>query len=156
MKRAILLGLGALSVAAAAIPAIAMADGFPPGLTTTFYGSVPAGVATGQGVVAMVTDPGTGTQTPCGAGNVLTDGGNTVYVVNVVDDTQQAGCGKAGRSVTFYFTPTINSSGRASADAPVPFPSGLPGQAVPKNISSVGPALTKRASAPQLARDGSY
>ena len=153
MKRAILLGLGALSVAAAAIPAIAMADGFPPPPPTTFYGRVPAGVATGQGVVAIVTDPGTGAQTACGSGNVLTDSGNTVYVVDVVADAQRAGCGQAGRTVTFYFTPTTNSGGRASADAPAAWTGPGP---MEKNISSVGPALTKAANAPHVAKDGSY
>lgn len=153
MKRAIFLGMGALSVAAAAIPAIAMAADFPPPPPTTFYGRVPASVATGQGVVAIVTDAGTGAQTACGSGNVLTDGGNTVYVVDVVADAQRAGCGKAGRTVTFYFTPTLNSGGRASTDSPVAWVG--PGPTL-KDISGVGPALTKAASAPQVARDGSY
>jgi len=153
MKRAILLGLGALSVAAAAIPAIAMAADFPPPPPTTFYGKVPAGVATGQGVVAIVTDPGTGSQTSCGAGNVLTDGSSTVYVVDVVADSQRTGCGKAGRTVTFYFTPTINSSGRVSADAPAAW--GGPGPVL-KNITSAGPSLTKAGRAPQVSRDGTY
>jgi hypothetical protein len=153
MKRAILLALGALSVAAAAIPAMALAADFPPPPPTTFYGKVPAGVATGQGVVAMVTDPGTGIQNACGAGNVLTDGGNTVYVVDVVADAQRPGCGKAGRTVMFYFTPTLNSSGRMSTDSPAAWTG--PGPTL-KDISGVGPPLTRRASAPQVARDGSY
>lgn len=153
MKRAILLGVGALCAVAVAIPAIAVAADFPPPPPTTFYGTVPAGVASGQGVIAIVSDPGSGSQQACGAGNVLTDSGNTVYVVDVVADAQRLGCGKAGRTVTFYFTPAGGAGGRVSTDAPAPW--GGPGP-VAKNISGVSAPLNRAGLAPLVATDGTY
>jgi hypothetical protein len=153
MKRAILVGLGVLGAAAAAIPAMAFAADFPPPPPTTFYGSVPAGVASGQGVIAIVSDPGTGSQQACGAGNVLTDGGNTVYVVDVVADAQRLGCGKAGRTVTFYFTPNGGSGGRVSTDTPSPWAGPGP---VAKNITGVSAPLGRSGLAPLVSSDGVY
>ena len=53
MKRAIILGLGAVCVAVAAIPTLVSAQ-FPPPPPATFYGEVPAGVVAGQTVIAIV------------------------------------------------------------------------------------------------------
>jgi len=148
MKRAILLGLGALGVSAAAIPAIAVAQGFPPPPPATFYGTVPSGVVPGQGVIAIVTN-GSASAT-CGAGIVSTDGSATVYVVDVVADAQQTGCGKAGAKVSFYFTPTSGGGGRLATDT---FDWNGAGPAN-KNITNLGSALTRRGAGILLAKDG--
>ncbi|MBA4181618.1 MAG: hypothetical protein C0506_13590 [Anaerolinea sp.] len=149
MKRAILTGLGIVGVVAAAIPAMALAQGFPPPPPTTYYGTA-TGATSGQGVIAIVTD-GSGS-TACGDGVVTSDGGSTVFVVDVVADAQKAGCGKAGRQVLFYFTPIGGSSGRVSTSSASW--SG-PGPA-PQNVT-LGPALTaSKNAAPSLARDGLY
>ncbi|MEO9254514.1 MAG: hypothetical protein ABI305_03170 [Tepidiformaceae bacterium] len=150
MKRAILLGLGAIGAVSVAVPALA--QGVPPPPPSTFYGTVPAGVTAGQGVIAIVTNGGT--QTACGAGSVLTDpvSSSTVYVVDVVADAQRAGCGKAGATVSFYFTPTAGSSGRLGTDS---FAWGGPGP-LAHNITNIGPSLTNRLIAPHVASDGVY
>lgn len=150
MKRAILLGLGAIGAVSVAVPALA--QGVPPPPPSTFYGTVPAGVSAGQGVIAIVSSGGT--QTACGAGNVLTDpaSSSTVYVVDVVADAQRAGCGKAGATVSFYFTPTIGSSGRLATDN---FAWGGPGP-LAHNITTLGPSLTNRRVAPHVASDGVF
>lgn len=149
MKRAILSGLGVAAVAAAALPAIAGAQGFPPPPPTTFYGTA-TGASAGQAVIAIVTE-GT-TSTVCGDGVVTTDGGNTVFVVDVVADAQKAGCGKSGRQVMFYFTPFGGAGGKvstASASWAGPGPA-------PFNVT-LGPALTaSKAAAPMVAKDGVY
>lgn len=149
MKRAILTGLGVAGIVAAAIPAMALAQGFPPPPPTTYYGTA-TGATSGQGVIAIVTDGST--STVCGDGVVTSDGGATVYVVDVVADAQRAGCGKAGRQVLFYFSPSGGSSGRVSTSSASW--SG-PGPA-PQNIT-LGPALTASKNfAPSLAKDGLY
>ena len=53
MKRAILSGLGVAALAVAAIPAIVSAQGFPPPPPATFFGKAPAGVGSGEVVIAM-------------------------------------------------------------------------------------------------------
>lgn len=149
MKRAFLSGLGIAGIVAAAFPAMALAQGFPPPPPTTYYGAA-SGATSGQGVIAIVIE-GT-TSTVCGDGVVTTDGGSTVYVVDVIADAQRAGCGKAGRQVMFYFTPVAGSGGRLSASAAAW--SG-PGPA-PQNVT-LGPALTvAKAAAPMVAKDGVY
>ena len=149
MKRAILTGLSVAGIAAATIPAMALAQGFPPPPPTTYYGTA-VGATPGQAVIAIVTDGNT--STVCGDGVVTTDNGAPVYVVDVIADAQRAGCGKAGRQVLFYFTPTGSSSGRLSTSAaswsgPGPAPQSV----------TLGPALTATKNiAPSLAKDGLY
>jgi len=118
MKRAILLGLGALGLAAVLLPAIAMADsGFPPGPPATFYGTTPSGISVGQGVIAIVVNGSS--STVCGAGSVVADtdnGGKPSYAVDVVSASQITGCGVSGSTVMFYFTPFGGHSGQLATD----------------------------------------
>jgi hypothetical protein len=149
MKRAFLAGLGVAGIVAVAFPALAIAQGFPPPPPTTFYGTA-SGATAGQGVIAIVVD-GTNS-TACGDGVVLTDSGNTVYVVDVIADAQKAGCGKAGRQVMFYFTPAGGSAGRLATGS---FAWSGPGPAT-QNLT-LGPALSgARQVLPVVAKDGVY
>lgn len=148
MKRAIILGLGAFGVAAAAIPTLAIAADFPPPPPTTYYGTVPAGISAGQAVVAIVTEGQNAAA--CGGGTTVQDGSNVVYVIDVVADAQRTGCGKAGRTVQFYFPPTASTGGRMATDTAT-----YPSQAGPvnKNITGVGAPLNRRGVLPQIASD---
>ena len=145
MKRAIFLGLGVAAIAIAAIPALtATAQNFPPPPPTTYYGNVPTGVGPGQAVVAIVTSGGQ--SATCGVGTTIADGSGVVYVVDVVADTQRAGCGAAGRTVKFYFvgnkqlaTTTASWSGPGPANT---------------NITGLEPPLTARNILPHVAKDG--
>jgi len=148
MKRAILFGLGSFGAIVAAVPTFAVAADFPPPPPTTYYGSA-AGAVSGQAVIAIVTEGST--STVCGDGIVTTDAGVTVYVVDVIADAQRAGCGKAGRQVMFYFTPIGGTGGRVSTNAVAWAGPGPSSQAL-----TLGGALTKRASTPLLAKDGTY
>jgi len=151
MNRALVFGMGALGVVIAAIPAVAVAQDFPPPPPSTYYGTVPTGIAASQGVIAIVNNGGV--TTACGAGSTLTDSasGKVVYVVDVVADAQKAGCGKAGRTVQFYFTGA--GGGRISLDTPAGWAGPGP---VKVDVSTVSAPLARRGSAPQVARDGSY
>ena len=145
MKRAIILGLGVIAVALAAIPALVSAQGFPPPPPTTYYGKAPTGVQPGDTVIAIVID-GNSSQV-CGDGVTAADSSGVVYVVDVVADAQILGCGRAGRTVQFYFvTPKALAVGSA-AWAP-------PGPAPINNLTTLGPSLPKRNSLPHLAKDG--
>ena len=151
MKRAILGGIALVAMAAIAIPAVAMAQGgAPPPPPATYYGKTPAGISAGQGVVAIVLDGQS--STVCGAGAALTDSqsGNTVYVVDVAADGQIPGCGKADRTVMFYFTPTSSSSGRLATDV-ISWSGAGP---VNQDLTGLGPQLTRVGIAPQAASDG--
>ncbi|MEP7216688.1 MAG: hypothetical protein ABI782_10585 [Anaerolineaceae bacterium] len=148
MKRAILFGLGAFGAIVAAFPTLAVAADFPPPPPTTYYGTA-AGATSGQAVIAIVTE-GT-TSTVCGDGIVTTDGGVTVYVVDVIADAQRTGCGKTGRQVLFYFTPLAGVGGRVSTNAVSWSGPGPSSQAL-----TLGAPVTKRASTPLLAKDGTY
>jgi hypothetical protein len=151
MNRALVFGMGVLGVAIAAVPAVALAQGFPPPPPSTYYGNAPTGIVAGQGVVAIVIN---GSQsTACGAGATLTDSGKVVYVVDVVADAQTTGCGKAGATVMFYFTPTGTTGGRISLDTPAGWAGPGP---VKVDINTVSAPLARRGSAPQVSRDGSY
>jgi hypothetical protein len=149
MKRSWMIGLGATGVALVALPATVLAADFPPPPPTTYYGKVTGGAQAGQGVIAVVTD-GTGS-TVCGAGLVDLSSSDIVYVVDVAADAQKTGCGKSGRSVQFYFTPTAATGGRLAVGSLAweeagPRPHDL----------ALGTPLTKRAAAPSSARDGIY
>jgi len=144
MKRAILLGVGAVAVALAAVPALVSAADFPPPPPTTYYGKAPTGVQPGDTVIAIVTDGAS--STVCGDGTTLSDASGIVYVVDVVADAQILGCGKAGRTVQFYFvTPKALANGSAAWSGPGP---------AANNLTALGPSLTPKNRAPQLARDG--
>jgi hypothetical protein len=151
MKRAILFGVALFAAAAIAIPTVAMAQGgAPPPPPATYYGKTPTGIAAGQGVIAIVVNGQT--STVCGAGASLTDpdSGDVVYVVDVADDGQIAGCGKAGRTIMFYFTPTAASSGRLSTDTITWNGAGPTNQ----DLTGLGPQLNRVGQAPQVASDG--
>lgn len=143
MKRAILLACGAAISAAAAIPALVSAQGFPPPPPTTYYGKVPAGVSPGDVVIAIVQD-GNSSQV-CGDGITVADNGGS-YVVDVVADAQVPGCGRTGRTVLFYFV------GKKALSTDTAAWSG-PGPAV-KDLNNLGPSVTRRNSLPQVAKDG--
>ncbi|GIW18863.1 MAG: hypothetical protein KatS3mg064_2020 [Tepidiforma sp.] len=144
MKRAILPAIGAVAVAMAAIPALVAAQGAPPSPPATYYGSVPSGVGPGQAVLAIVTSGGS-SQT-CGVGQTIADGSGVVYVVDVIADSQLAGCGAAGRTVQFYF---VGNRQMATDTATW----GGPGPAQ-RNLTGLGPQLTPRNIGPQVAKDG--
>ena len=145
MKRAILLGLGVASLAVAAIPALVSAQGFPPPPPTTYYGKVPAGVGQGDTVIAIVVDGSSATT--CGDGVTVADTSGIVYVVEVVADAQVLGCGKAGRTVQFYFV----GKRQMSTDSA---PWTGPGPAPQKDLVGLGPVLTPKNRLPHVARDG--
>lgn len=151
MKRALLFGLGAISLAAAAIPAIAYAADFPPPPPATYFGLVPAGIGSGQAVIAVVVDGEA--SAVCGDGVVVPDpenGGKLSYAVDVAQDAQTPGCGKAGRTVMFFFSGAGIGGGRLSTDSAAwTGPGGTK-----KDLAGLGPALTVRSYAPTLARDG--
>lgn len=151
MKRAILFSIALCAAAAIAIPTVAMAQGgAPPPPPATYYGTLPAGIAAGQSVIAIVTDGSS--STVCGAGAALTDpdSGNVVYVVDVASDGQIAGCGKTGRSIVFYFTPTAASNGRLSSGS-ISWSGAGP---VHQDVTALGAPLTRVGQAPQVASDG--
>src|SRR5687767_3058101 len=104
MKRALTVGLIVAAAAAVSLPALVMAQAFPPPPPSTYYGTVSGGATVGQGVIAIVSSGGS-SQT-CGDGRVLQDGANLVYVIDVIQNAQKAGCGAAGRTIQFYFTPS--------------------------------------------------
>ncbi len=144
MKRAFLLGIGAVTAAAAAVPALVSAADFPPPPPTTYYGKVPSGIGPGDTVIAVVTD-GSASQV-CGDGVTANDASGVVYVVDVVADAQIAGCGKAGRSVQFYFVgPRRLATDTASWSGPGP---------AQKDLTGLGASLTPKNRAPQVAKDG--
>ena len=144
MKRAILLGLGVIAVAFAAIPALVSAQGFPPPPPTTYYGKVPAGVQPGDTVTAIVNEGAS--SAVCGDGVTASDSSGTVFVVDVVADAQILGCGKAGRTVQFYFVGKRQMSTDSTAWSG-------PGPAQ-KDLTNLGNALTPKNQLPHLAKDG--
>ncbi|WP_322797004.1 hypothetical protein [Tepidiforma sp.] len=144
MKRAILLAAGAIAAAFAAIPALVAAQGAPPSPPATFYGSVPSGIGPGQGVLAIVTS-GSSSQT-CGIGQTVADGSGVAYVVDVIADSQLAGCGAPGRTIQFYFIGNrqmATTTGTWSGAGPVQL-----------NLTGLGSPLTTRNYGPQVAKDG--
>ena len=135
MKRRYLFGMALFGASLLALPASVSAQGFPPDPPATFYGPA-AGGSSGQGVVAIVLDGGT--SRVCGSGTVQ-DVNGPVYVVDVVSDSQIKGCGKNGRTVMFYFTPTGSQGGRLATET------GSWSSAGPKLQSlTLGPPLTQR------------
>ena len=144
MKRAIILGLAVDAVAIAAVPAIVSAQGFPPPPPTTYYGKAPTGVQPGDTVIAVVTEGAS--SMVCGDGVTSSDASGTVYVVDVVADAQIAGCGKTGRTVQFYFVGVRSLAVGAAQWGPA-------GPAK-FDLTTLGPTLTPKNRAPQVAKDG--
>lgn len=92
----------------------AAAQAVPPSPPATFYGTV-TGVPAGSTVLAIVVNGST--TVVCGEGTVATEGSQTVYVVDVVHESQRQGCGASGRSVRFYFPGSPPSApGRLAAE----------------------------------------
>jgi hypothetical protein len=144
MKRAMFLGLGVAALAVAAIPALVSAQGFPPPPPATFYGKAPAGIGPGDVVIAIVNSGAS--STVCGDGVTSTDGGQTVYVVDVVADAQIAGCGATGRTVQFYFVgPKRLGTDTASWSGPGP---------KANDLTNLGQALQPKNRLPHVAKDG--
>lgn len=150
MNRALIIGMSVATAAAVSLPALVIAQDFPPPPPTTYYGTV-AGGTIGQGVIAIVSD-GSGSQT-CGDGAVVAgEGGAPSYVVDVIQDAQKSGCGKAGRTIRFYFTPTGGNPGRLGNESAA---WGEPGAPKQQNIT-LGASLTNRKFLPTTSRDGIY
>jgi hypothetical protein len=99
-------------------------------------------------VIAIV-QSGNNSQT-CGQGATLQDGSNVVYVIDVIHNTQLAGCGLAGRTIRFYFTPSGATPGRLANETVNWSAAGAPKE---QNLT-LGPALSIRGTVPTLARDG--
>ena len=108
------------------------------------YGKVPTGIGPGDTVIAIVLDGSSATV--CGDGVTANDTSGIVYVVDVVADAQKAGCGKAGRTVQFYFVgPKRLSTDTANWSGPGP---------AQKDLTGLGAALTPKNRAPAVAKDG--
>ncbi len=149
MKRFSAIGLTIAGAALFALPAVAIAAEFPPSPPTTYYGSA-SGATNGQTVIAFVADGSN--STACGQGTVVNDTtAGIVYVVDVISDSQKTGCGKAGRTVSFYFPPAGGQGGRVSA-------SSAPWQdAGPRKFDmTLGGSLQSRNVAANAAKDGLY
>ncbi|MFN0096844.1 MAG: hypothetical protein ACKVVT_18960 [Dehalococcoidia bacterium] len=108
MNRRHLLGVLFAGAALAAVPTAALAQ-LPPDPPATYYGTA-TGLATGADVVAMVGDGNS--FVACGAGKVILDNNNPVYVVDVFSDSQRTGCGRSGRTIRFYIGPSGSTPGR--------------------------------------------
>lgn len=116
----------------------------PPGPPMTAYGEANGGVA-GQQVFAVITTGGV--SKTCGQGLVVDDGGPK-FVVDVVAESQVAGCGAAGRSVSFYFAPTAPGQGGRKGNATVSWE-----QATAKQANqTLGQPLQVRAALPLVSR----
>jgi len=70
--------------------------------------------------------------------------------VDVAQDAQIAGCGRAGRTVQFFFTGAGIGGGRLATDQAA---WNGPGGAL-KDITTLGPSLTPRTYSPHVAKDG--
>lgn len=148
MKRALMIGMSAATAVAVSLPALVMAQDFPPPPPSTYYGTVSGGATVGQGVIAIVSS-GSSSQT-CGDGVVIQDGGNLVYVIDVIQNAQKAGCGQAGRTIRFYFTPSAGAPGRLANETANWSDPGPPKQ---QNLT-LGASLSNRKFAPTTSRDG--
>ena len=131
----------------------ASAQGFPPNPPTIFFGQVPPDVNNGSGMIAVVRN-GSFSAT-CGAGQVLLDGTQRVYAVQVITDTQTTGCGASGRTVSFYVTPpSATTGGRLSNESPAWVDCIGSGQCTQELHLTFGPALTVQGNIPLMASDG--
>lgn len=120
----------------------------PPTPPATFWGTVTGGgVGPGWRVVAIV-QSGSASAT-CGSGAVVTEGSQTVYVVDVVTDAQVPGCGANGRQIRFYLAPASPTGGRMANQTATWTGAGP----VELNLTA-GASLTNTVYAPYAARDG--
>lgn len=107
MRKLVLAPLSLIALAAVAVLAglvgghsqQASAQAVPPSPPATFYGTV-TGIPAGSKVIAVVVSGST--TVACGEGTVGTEGSQTVYVVDVIHESQRTGCGAPGRTVRFY------------------------------------------------------
>jgi hypothetical protein len=151
MMLALVLAVGATAIAIEFDHSVGASGAGP----ATFYGTVPTGIVRGQGVVAVISLGAH--STVCGSNTVQPDTlhGNVLsYAIDVAPDEQTAGCGKLGSVVQFYFTPAPGSptGGSLAVDAGIwngPGP-------VNKNLSSLQPALVRRALGGSVASDGAF
>ncbi|MGI8925467.1 MAG: hypothetical protein ACR2HN_02325 [Tepidiformaceae bacterium] len=156
MKRSTLIGLAIAAASLLAIPGAALgglawpswggsaeAQSPPPGLIMVVYGDV-AGATVGQTVTALITVGGATTN--CGDGVVIESGGPK-YVVQVLADSQRAGCGVNGRTVRFSLS--APGQGPRLASQTVTFEAGK-GKLL--NLT-LGQALGIQARLPLVARD---
>lgn len=146
MKRR-LVGAGIAAAAMLAVPGAALAQGVPPGPPATIYGSI-TGAQAGQGVIAIVINGSS--STVCGAGSVVSDSGSTVFVVDVISDSQRAGCGANGRTIRFYVTPTSPTTGGRLANESATWTGAGPKQ----QALTLGAALSIVKPIPFVASDG--
>ena len=161
MKRLLIIGLALAGATAAALPATILslvpgigqfnttasaADGAPPGPPMVLYGAAP-GIPATSGVTVL--NGATGAS--CGRGSVISDAGATYYVVDVYADSQVAGCGTSGASMTLslYFTPSTAGTGGRIATVNVTW---SPGSA--RQDATPGAPLPIVAYAPVVAKDG--
>ena len=142
-----LAGAAIAAAAMLALPSAALAQGVPPGPPATIYGSI-SGASAGQGVIAIVINGNT--STVCGAGSVVSDSGSTVFVVDVVSDSQRAGCGANGRTIRFYVTPTSPTTGGRLANESATWTGAGPKQ----QALTLGAALSIVKPIPFVASDG--
>jgi hypothetical protein len=148
---AIVAGLLLLFVAAPKVfnATQAWAQSAPPDLPLVLYGTA-NGQATGAGVVAIVDNAGKGKT--CGSGLIKNEGGQKVYAVQVAADSQIAGCGKAGRTISIYVSggSTFTGAGGKIATQVINWTSGQTSE----NNLTFGPALTVRGFVTLATSDG--
>ena len=132
----------------------ASAQGFPPNPPTVYYGTVPSTVSTGAGIIAIV-ESGSGSAV-CGAGRVLTEGGQKVYAVQVITESQTAGCGESGRTIRFYATPSSPTTGGNMLGPSTSWADCLGSGDCTKqnNLTSIGEAFERQGTIPLMASDG--
>ncbi len=129
------------------------AQGFPPNPPTIYYGTVPTTTSNGASVIAVVRSGSSSAS--CGAGKVLLDGSQRVYAVQVITGSQRAGCGDAGRTVSFYVTPdSATEGGQLSNESPTWTDCLGSSQCTTEVPLTFGPSFTVRGNVPLMASDG--
>ena len=161
MKRPLIIGLALAGAVMAALPATVLsllpgigqfdtaasaAGGAPPGPPMVLYGAAP-GIPGTSGVTVL----NSATGASCGQGTVISDAGATYYVVDVYSDSQVAGCGTSGASMSLflYFTPSSPGTGGRIATVNVTWAAGGA-----RADASPGAPLPIVAYAPVVAKDG--
>ena len=151
-RRLVVLAISVLALGAVTAQNAA-AQGVPPSPPSTFFGAASIDgkpVPDGTEVRGFI-DGKDCTQTAQGFRGTVTDGGASAYVVTIVHESQIAGCGRAGRTVTFRIAGhaagqsspwqpgaqrlDINSGG----GSPVPLPTATP-------TSRAAPSIPTKAS----------
>jgi len=156
MDRTKLLGIGFAGAALVAVAGAAFAGlnaptgkaaaaNAPPNIGMVVFGDVP-GATPGQAVFATVSVAGV--SRTCGQGLVIDSGGPKFVVTVVADDSDNPGCGVAGRTVGFYLGPANPGQGPRFASNTTTWES-----AKGKQLSlSLGAALVVRARAALAAK----